>query len=48
VAVKPFRERVIGRSIGVAWRENGPRAEEAKMLAALLRDELFKTPANPV
>jgi LysR family hydrogen peroxide-inducible transcriptional activator len=47
VTLTPFRQRVVGRSIGVAWRENGPRAEEAKMLAALLRDELFKTPANP-
>ena len=47
VAILPFRQRVVGRSIGVAWRENGPRAEEARALAALLREELFKTPASP-
>jgi hypothetical protein len=31
---------VVGRSIGVAWREGGPREEEARMLADVLR-ELF-------
>ncbi|HWA01110.1 MAG TPA: hydrogen peroxide-inducible genes activator [Caulobacterales bacterium] len=48
VAVRPFAEPVIGRSIGVAWREGSPRAEEARALAKLLRDELFSAPArNP-
>ena len=46
VVARPFRQRVVGRSIGVAWRQNGPRAEEARMLATLLRDELFRTPAS--
>jgi len=40
VAVRPFAEPVVGRSIGVAWREGGPREEEARMLADVLR-ELF-------
>lgn len=37
VSIRPFAESVIGRSIGVAWREGGQRAEEAKMLAEALR-----------
>ncbi len=40
VAVRPFAEPVVGRSIGVAWREGGARADEARMLAQVLR-ELF-------
>jgi len=40
VTLRPFAEPVVGRSIGVAWREGGPREEEAKLLAAALR-ELF-------
>jgi LysR family hydrogen peroxide-inducible transcriptional activator len=40
VAIRPFAEPVVGRSIGVAWREGGPREEEARMLADVLR-ELF-------
>lgn len=47
VAMRRFAQPVIGRSIGVAWRENGPRADEARLLADLLRNELFKTPATP-
>lgn len=46
VAMRPFAEPVVGRAIGVAWREGGQREEEARMLAALLRD-LFKTTASP-
>ncbi|HVY86696.1 MAG TPA: hydrogen peroxide-inducible genes activator [Caulobacterales bacterium] len=46
VAVRPFAEPVFGRSIGVAWREGSPRADEARTLAKLLRDELFSTPAR--
>ena len=46
VAMRRFTQPVIGRSIGVAWRENGPRAEEARLLADLLRNELFKTTAT--
>lgn len=40
VAMRPFAEPVIGRSIGVAWREGGQREEEARLLAGVLR-ELF-------
>jgi LysR family hydrogen peroxide-inducible transcriptional activator len=40
VAVRQFAEPLVGRSIGVAWREGGQREEEARMLAAVLR-ELF-------
>lgn len=47
VRATPFRQRVVGRSIGVAWREGSPRAEEARQLATLFRDELFKTQASP-
>lgn len=40
VAIRPFAEPVVGRSIGVAWREGGPREDEARKLADVLR-ELF-------
>jgi LysR family hydrogen peroxide-inducible transcriptional activator len=40
VAVRQFAEPIVGRSIGVAWREGGQREEEAHMLAGVLR-ELF-------
>lgn len=40
VAVRQFAEPLVGRSIGVAWREGGQREEEARMLAGVLR-ELF-------
>jgi LysR family hydrogen peroxide-inducible transcriptional activator len=40
VSVRPFAAPVVGRSIGVAWRENGQRAEEAAMLGQAL-SELF-------
>lgn len=43
VLARSFAFPVIGRSIGVAWREGSPRAEEARMLATLLREELFKS-----
>lgn len=46
VAVRPFATPVVGRAIGVAWREGGQREEEARMLADVLRD-MFKTSANP-
>lgn len=45
VEMRPFSEPVVGRSIGVAWREGSQREEEARMLAEVLR-ELFKTSAN--
>lgn len=37
VVIRPFAKPIIGRSIGVAWREHGPREQEAKMLADVLR-----------
>jgi LysR family transcriptional regulator, hydrogen peroxide-inducible genes activator len=40
VAIRPFAKPVVGRGIGVAWREGGAREEEARMLVELLR-ELF-------
>ncbi len=46
VALLPFAEPVVGRAIGVAWREGGQREEEARLLAELLRD-LFKRTASP-
>jgi LysR family hydrogen peroxide-inducible transcriptional activator len=46
VALRPFAEPVIGRSIGVAWRAGGQREAEARLLAEVLRD-LFKTLASP-
>jgi LysR family hydrogen peroxide-inducible transcriptional activator len=45
VAIRPFRQPVIGRTIGVAWRAGGAREEEARLLAALLREAMFKQPA---
>ncbi|MBY0565034.1 MAG: LysR family transcriptional regulator [Hyphomonadaceae bacterium] len=40
VAVRQFASPIVGRAIGVAWREGGPREEEARMLADVLR-QLF-------
>ena len=40
VAVRQFAEPMVGRSIGIAWREGGQREKEARMLANVLR-ELF-------
>ncbi len=40
VAIRPFAEPMVGRSIGIAWREGGQRETEARMLADVLR-ELF-------
>ena len=40
VAMRPFAEPMVGRAIGIAWREGGPREQEAKLLADVLR-ELF-------
>jgi LysR family transcriptional regulator, hydrogen peroxide-inducible genes activator len=45
VTMRPFATPVMGRSIGVAWRAGSPRAEEAKLLAALLKESVFKQPA---
>jgi|CXWL01.1.fsa_nt_gi LysR family hydrogen peroxide-inducible transcriptional activator len=45
VAIRPFAEPVMGRSIGVAWREGGPREAEARTLAEELRP-LFRTSAS--
>lgn len=37
VSMRPFAEPVVGRSIGIAWREGSPREEDAKLLAGVLR-----------
>lgn len=37
VAIRPFAQPIIGRSIGIAWREGGPREDEARKLADVLR-----------
>lgn len=37
VALRSFAAPLIGRSIGVAWREGGPREAEARALAEVLR-----------
>ncbi|MBL8549715.1 MAG: hydrogen peroxide-inducible genes activator [Hyphomonadaceae bacterium] len=43
VAIRPFMQPVIGRTIGVAWRAGSAREEEARLLAALLREAVFKS-----
>lgn len=45
VAVRPFKKPIIGRAIGVAWREGGQREEEARLLAEVLRAELAQSRA---
>ena len=40
VAVRQFAVPIVGRSLGVAWREGSQREDEARMLANVLR-ELF-------
>lgn len=45
VAIRPFADPVIGRSIGVAWRAGSPREAEARALADVLR-RLFTTSAS--
>lgn len=37
VATRAFGAKVVGRSIGVAWRAGGARAEEARLIAETLR-----------
>jgi LysR family hydrogen peroxide-inducible transcriptional activator len=44
VAVRRFNEPLVGRSIGIAWREGGPREDEARSLAEMIRSQL--TPAG--
>jgi LysR family hydrogen peroxide-inducible transcriptional activator len=39
VALKAFSPPVVGRSIGIAWRRGGLRAEEARLIAAALRGQ---------
>jgi LysR family hydrogen peroxide-inducible transcriptional activator len=47
VAIRPFQEPVIGRTIGVAWRAGSVREEEARLLAALLREAVFRATEAP-
>ncbi|MBL8537201.1 MAG: LysR family transcriptional regulator [Hyphomonadaceae bacterium] len=37
VALRSFAAPVVGRSLGVAWREGGPREPEARLLAETLK-----------
>lgn len=46
VAVRRFSEPLVGRSIGIAWREGGPREEEARMLADIIRAQLRVNPSD--
>ena len=40
VAVRPFVEPVIGRSIGIAWRTGSAREEEARLIGETVRSVL--------
>ncbi|MFP4520450.1 MAG: hydrogen peroxide-inducible genes activator [Oceanicaulis sp.] len=40
LAIKPFDPPVAGRAVGMAWRKGSARAEEARTLAAKVRDAL--------
>lgn len=42
VALRRFDPPVIGRAIGIAWRAGGIRAEEARLIAATLRDDALR------
>lgn len=44
VSIRPFAKPIVGRSIGVAWREGGQREAEARLLADVLRAELAEGP----
>jgi LysR family hydrogen peroxide-inducible transcriptional activator len=49
LAVQSFNEPVVGRLLGMAWREGSPRAQEARLLAEALREALSPMKrANPV
>ena len=41
VTMRPFSSPVVGRAIGMAWRESSSREKEALMLVDLLRREVF-------
>tara|TARA_B100000678_G_scaffold14874_1_gene11723 strand:+ start:481 stop:1401 length:921 start_codon:yes stop_codon:yes gene_type:complete len=47
VSIQPFSPPAIGRSIGVAWRAGSSRQEDAKLVAAELK-ELFARPPDKV
>jgi LysR family hydrogen peroxide-inducible transcriptional activator len=46
VTARPFATPVMGRAIGVAWRAGSPRAEETRLLAALLKEFVFTPPTK--
>ncbi len=40
VSLRSFKEPVVGRSIGIAWRKNSPRAEEAQLVGLAAKDAI--------
>lgn len=46
VAVRPFTRPVIGRQIGIAWREGSPREADARKIGEVLKAALTSTSAN--
>ncbi len=46
VAVRPFTRPVIGRQIGIAWREGSPREADARKIGEVLKAALTNTPTN--
>ena len=44
VSIQPFSPPAIGRSIGVAWRAGSSRQEDAKLVAAELKELFARTP----
>jgi LysR family hydrogen peroxide-inducible transcriptional activator len=48
VTVQAFNAPVMGRALGVAWREGSPRAKEARLLTETLREAVLRMRANPV
>lgn len=47
VAVRPFVQPVIGRSIGIAWRTGSAREEEARLIGETVRSVLGDTVRAP-
>jgi LysR family hydrogen peroxide-inducible transcriptional activator len=47
VTVQAFNTPVIGRTLGMAWREGSPRIAEARLFAQALKESLATTLASP-